>query len=78
MGTKSIKQLRLAKGCTQKEVATRLNIDRSTYSTWENEKIDFTLSQLKKIANEFDIEISALIKMLEEGQYAGFDIDPEE
>lgn len=65
MGIKVIKQLRKTKGYTQEEIAVKLNIDRSTYSTWENQKVDLTLSQLRKIADAYEIKVFMLVKLLD-------------
>lgn len=67
MNTKKVlKQLRLTRGCTQQQIAEKLNIDRTTYSSWENGKVDLTFSQLKRIASEYSIDLPVLIKMLDE------------
>ena len=67
MDTKKVlKQLRLTRGCTQQQIAEKLNIDRTTYSSWENGKVDLTFSQLKRIAKEYSIDLPVLIKMLDE------------
>lgn len=63
---KVLKQLRLTRGCTQQQIAEKLNIDRTTYSSWENGRVDLTFSQLKRIAQEYDISMPVLIKMLDE------------
>ncbi|KQB99544.1 helix-turn-helix domain-containing protein [Pedobacter sp. Hv1] len=67
MNTKKVlKQLRLTRGYTQQQIAEKLNIDRTTYSSWENGKVDLTFSQLKRIAGEYSMDLPVLIKMLDE------------
>ena len=62
-----LKQLRLVKGCSQLEIAANLNISRTAYSAWESEKVDLTLSQIRKIASVYKIDPVALVKMFFEG-----------
>ena len=42
---------------TQEEVAEKLHISKSTICSWENENTEPTLSQLRKLADIYDISI---------------------
>ncbi|OWK69441.1 helix-turn-helix transcriptional regulator [Pedobacter sp. AJM] len=46
---------------TQQYVANIIGISRVAYRKWENNEIDFALSQLKKIADLYEISIHEII-----------------
>jgi len=46
---------------TQQYVANIIGISRVAYRKWENNEVDFALSQLKKIAELYDISIHEII-----------------
>lgn len=46
---------------TQQYVADFLGISRISYRKWENNEIDFTISQLQKISSLYDVEIEEII-----------------
>ncbi len=48
-----LKELRNYEGYTQKDVASILNVQRATYAGWESGKDIMPLSQLLKIANNY-------------------------
>ena len=56
-----IKELRISKGISQKDMAERLKINRSTYSNYENDIREPNLEIIKKIAAELDVDISEFI-----------------
>ncbi len=56
-----IKTLRLEQGVRQKELSSILCVESSTYSKYENGKLDFTVIQLQQIANYFRVGIDDLI-----------------
>jgi transcriptional regulator with XRE-family HTH domain len=46
---------------TQQYVADVIGISRVAYRKWENNEVDFSLSQLNKIAEVYDIPIHEII-----------------
>jgi transcriptional regulator with XRE-family HTH domain len=69
-----LKQLRLIKGCLQKDIADALLVERSTYSKWECKTKELTLSQMEKLASFYGIGLNGLIKMLEDGYISNPDV----
>lgn len=61
MFAKNLKELRLAYGLSQKELAEELGTSQPSYVKWENGKTSPTLKTIKKIANVFDVPISQLV-----------------
>ncbi len=57
-----IKQLRIDKGISQKEMASNIGIPVSTYSNYENDYREPKAEIINRIANALDIEISDLLK----------------
>ena len=62
-----LKHLRLIKGATQDEVAAMLNITRTSYSKWENDRVDLTISQASKVAAAYGLKLSFLVSIFETG-----------
>lgn len=60
IGTK-IKKVRELKNYTQDYMAQRLNVSQSTYSRYEKEDGDLTISQLKEISDIFGMKVDDLI-----------------
>ncbi len=58
----NIKQLRVLKNLSQKEVALALDMDQPQYSRIESGKVEPTLSSLEKVARVFEVSISDLLK----------------
>lgn len=56
-----IKSLRTQRGYTQADMAKLLNIPRSSYANYENNRREPTLQMIQKIANIFDVPISVLL-----------------
>lgn len=57
-----LKELRLSKGYkTQKEFAEAINVSKSTYNYWENEKIEIDYASLKMLADFFNVTIDYLL-----------------
>lgn len=54
MNGEILKRLRIAKGVSQKDVATFLGIDRTTYLKYESGASNPNLSRLMQLANYFD------------------------
>ena len=57
-----LKELRLAAGYTQQEIADILEIDRSTYAYYESGKTEPNMQKLKKIANLYGLSSDDLIE----------------
>ena len=49
-----LKQIRKEKKLTQKDVAKILNVERSTYTGWENGKDTIPLKKLIKLCNYYE------------------------
>lgn len=60
---KRLKQLRLAQGKTQQEVADSLGIAKSTYSLYESDKREPNVLSLKKLAKIFDTTGDYLLEL---------------
>ncbi|WP_299247929.1 helix-turn-helix transcriptional regulator [uncultured Cytophaga sp.] len=56
-----IKKVRELRNLTQEYMAQQLNVSQSTYSRYEKEDGDLTVSQLNKIAQLLEIKIDDLI-----------------
>ncbi len=55
-----IKEARISKGISQKDMAAKLGINRSTYSNYENDIREPNLEVIEKIANTLNIPLSYL------------------
>ncbi len=64
-----IRELRIEKGYTQKEMARLTGIPYSTYSNYENNNREPNLEQLRKIASVLNI---SLFKLITTNQYAKY------
>ena len=60
-----LKELRKIKGATQKSIAEKLNIERSTYSKWESDKIVIRVDQLKKLASVYGLDFEFMSRCVE-------------
>lgn len=56
-----LKEARLERKLSQKEVAKLLNVSQATYSNWENAKFDSNQASLKKLAEIYDVSIDYLL-----------------
>lgn len=59
--SKKIKDLRIAKGLTQKQLADSLNVSQNAVYNWENKKREPSLDMIKKIAKVFDFPLYLLL-----------------
>ncbi len=57
----NLKNLRKAKGLTQKEVAQFIGISQNNYSYWENGKVKIDNASLQKLADFFGVSIDNLL-----------------
>ena len=57
----NIKKIREGKGFLQKQVATHINVDKSTYSKIEKGTREITVKELQKIAELFSISIDQIV-----------------
>jgi DNA-binding XRE family transcriptional regulator len=60
MMSKNLKVLREAKGITQTETAQCLGISLHSYCNKENGKVDFTMSEAKKLSDLFGLTIDEI------------------
>ena len=66
MPGKRIKEIRLAFGWSQVELARRLNISKQTVSNWENDNIQPSIEMLVKIADFFSVSTDFLLGLKNE------------
>ena len=71
-----LKELRNAKGLYQKDIANELNIAISTYSYWEQGKIEPDNTTLKKLADYFGVSVDYLLGCDEQPTQSIFDTYP--
>ena len=58
-----LRDLREDRDLTQREMAEILSVAQTTYSDYENDKINIPIETLKKLAYFFDTSIDYLLKM---------------
>ena len=58
-----LKQIRKEKKLTQKDVAKILNVERSTYTGWENGKDTIPLKKLIKLCNYYKCSIDYIMNI---------------
>lgn len=58
----NLKRLRNKTKFSQQDIADKLNIDRTTYSNWENETFDVKSQYIPQLAEIFDVELYDLFK----------------
>ncbi len=56
-----LKQLRLEKNLTMRELADKVGINYSTFSTLEREKRPFTLDHLQRLSKFFDVSFDYIL-----------------
>ncbi len=61
MVSATLKVLRKANGFTQKQIADKLNIDRSTYSYYELGKINPSISSMVILADLYGISLDEIV-----------------
>jgi len=59
----NIKKIREEKGLLQKQVASHINVDKSTYSKIEKGLREVTVTELYKIAQLFNITVDQIINL---------------
>lgn len=64
-----LKEIRKENSITQKEVANVLNVERSTYTGWENGKNTIPLKQLIKICNYYKCSIDYMTGLTNKNKY---------
>lgn len=60
-----LRKLRVNKGYSQESMAETLQISQKTYSNMENDKSSISIENLKKIAEEFNVD---LLELLSDGK----------
>lgn len=58
----TLRKLRNKQCFTQQFTADCLGISRITYRKWENNEVDFSITQLKAIAEFYNLKIEDIIK----------------
>ena len=58
----NVKRLRLSKDMTQKELAERLGVERSTVAMWETNNIMPRFHMLSKLTDVFECSLSDLLE----------------
>lgn len=61
MLNENIKKLRLARGISQVELASALNVSKQCVSNWENDNIQPSVEMLVKIARYFGVSTDYLL-----------------
>lgn len=56
-----LRKYRSMNSLSQESVSNQLNISRQAYQKWENNNVDFTISQLKKIGELYEIPLHIII-----------------
>ena len=56
-----LREIRLASGYTQQEIANVLQIDRSTYAYYESGKTEPNIANLRKISNLYSMSLDDLL-----------------
>lgn len=72
---KRLKELRLAKGISQKEIAEYLGITTAAYSLYERGNREPNLTILKKIAEYYKVSMDDLLEMSDEPQTVAAHLD---
>ena len=82
---KKLMELRVAKGITQEELASALDISNKTISKWENDVSGPDLTMLVKLADYFEVSTDVLLGRKEEkkvdigsvieNEFAGLDVN---
>jgi len=57
-----IRDIRVAKGLTQENVAYQLEMSNSGYAKIERGEVDLKVSRLEQISNNFDVKISDIVE----------------
>lgn len=64
-----LKQIRKERKLKQKDIATILNVDRSTYSGWETGKDTIPLRKLFELSNFYNLSIDYLTGLSKKSNY---------
>lgn len=64
-----LKQLRLEKNLTMRELADKVGINYSTFSTLEREKRPFTLDHLQRLSKFFDVSFDYILGTSDERKH---------
>ena len=64
-----IRNIRVAKGLTQENVACQLEMSNSGYAKIERGEIDLKVSRLEQISNNFEVKISDIVEANETNNF---------
>lgn len=59
---KKLKELRIKKGFTQKEIAEKLNTTQNTYSRWESDTIKPSYIDIVNLANIYNVSTDCILE----------------
>lgn len=68
-----IKELRTARGITQKDIGKILEVEVAAISKYENDKVSLTEKQLKVLAQYFDVSVDYLLGLTDD-PYSNLDV----
>ena len=60
-----LKELRTIKKITQQQIASKLNIERSTYAKWETGKVMLKVDQLKELCILYGVDFEYMARCVE-------------
>lgn len=60
-----LKELRIIKKASQKQIANSLYVERSTYAKWETGRVMLRVDQLKDLANLYGLEFEYIVRCIE-------------
>lgn len=61
--SRELKALRVKNGFTQKDIAEILGISETSYNKRENGSLEFTISEIKKLKNIFNLSNDDIIRI---------------
>lgn len=59
--SKTLRQMRIARGLTQRDMAEKLGISYQSYNHWENNPEKLTVGRINKIAETLAVEPSSIL-----------------
>lgn len=59
--SKTLKQLRIERGFTQRDMAKRLGISYQSYNRWENDANNLTMNRVNEIAKVLAVEPMSIL-----------------
>ena len=78
MLSEKIKELRLARGLSQVELAKKLSVTKQTVSNWENDNILPSIDMLTKLADYFNVSCDFILGRTPSSYLSTDGLSPEE